>query len=345
MMATRSLNRPHRRTAFTLIELLVVISIIGILMAFLLPAISGVRKNARIAQVRTEISSLESAIVSFKQKYGVEPPSRVVLHETQAGWTSDPDSRGKIRQIWPQFDFTMARNFNLNGMAGDTGASGSAAPESVAISQGECLVFFLGGILQRPEDTVAPPTGTYGILDSGEDLDGDGKLGTVVTSGGVILKAACTGFSKNPLNPFALGGSRDTAVYEFDLSRLVDLNNNGYPEFVDPLPSQTSPYLYFSSYEGQGYRSNSASSTFEFATAVQAAALPYPPTGPYLQSATSPWKAKSFQIVSPGFDHNYGPFGVWTRETADSVLVQTAGYQRQYEVDNITNFYSGTLGR
>ncbi|MEI6536716.1 MAG: type II secretion system protein, partial [Verrucomicrobiaceae bacterium] len=170
MMATRSLNRPHRRTAFTMIELLVVIVIISILMAFLLPAISGVRKSARIAQVRTEISSLESAIVSFKQKYGVDPPSRVVLHETATGWTSDPDSRGKIRQIWPQFDFTVARNFNLNGTAGDTGGPLSATPEAVAISQGECLVFFLGGILQRPEDTVSAPNG---ILDATEDLDGD----------------------------------------------------------------------------------------------------------------------------------------------------------------------------
>ena len=135
------------------------------------------------------------------------------------------------------------------------------------------------------------------------------------------------------------------------MGRLVDSaelglpNGDGFPEFVDPLTSQTSPYLYFSSHEGQGYRSNSASATFEFATAVQAAAEPYPPTGPYLQSATSPWKPKSFQIVSPGFDKYYGPFGVWTAETADSVLVKSAGSQRQYEVDNITNFHNSTLGR
>lgn len=238
MMATRSTNSSHRRNAFTMIELLVVISFIGILMAFLLPAISGVRKNARIAQVRAEISALESGIVSFKQKYGVDPPSRLRLYEAAAGWTGDADSRGKIRQIWPQFDFTMARDFDLDGTTGEAGVYAT-------LSQGECLVFFLGGILIRPEDANA-----NGILDGGEDLDGDSKLGAIVSSGGTIRKPSCTGFSKNPINPFALGGARDTAVYEFDVSRLVDSGTtpNGFPEFVDPLPSQTSPYLYFSSY-------------------------------------------------------------------------------------------------
>lgn len=342
MVARHTLNTRPRRTGFTLVELLAVIVVISILMAFLLPAFSGVKKNARIAQVRAEISALESAIASFKQKYGVEPPSRVVLYETAAGWNADPDSRGKIRQIWPQFDFTATRNVDLNDTAGQA-PSGTAPNEigKITLSQGECLVFFLGGILQRPEDSDSD-----GLLDGGEDLDSDSKLGAIVNNSGTILKGTATGFSKNPINPFALGGGRDTAVFEFDPARLVDTNNNGYPEFVDQLPSQSYPYLYMSSYEGQGYRSNSSLATFEFATAAQAAATPFPPTGPYLQSQTvttsTPWKAKSFQIVSPGFDNNYGPFGVWTEASAEADLSAT---NRNYEVDNITNFHSTTLGR
>lgn len=342
MTVITSTNRGARRSGFTLIELMVVIVIISILMAFLLPALSGVRRNARIAQVRTEISSLEAAITSFKQKYGVEPPSQVVLYETAAGWNADPDSRGKIRQIWPQFDFTLSRNVDLNGTAGEA-PSGSSPNEvgKVTLSQGECLAFFLGGILQRPEDSD-----NDGILDSGEDQDSNSKLNAIVKSGSNTLRSTPTGFSKNPINPFALGGSRDTAVFEFDVARFVDTNGNGYPEFVDPLPSQKNPYLYISSYEGQGYRSNSALTTYEFATAAQASAIPYPPTGPYLQSVSgttsTPHKAKSFQLVSPGFDGYYGPFGVWTEKTWESDL--TTG-NRKYEVDNITNFHSSTLGK
>ncbi|MCX7408729.1 MAG: type II secretion system protein [Planctomycetales bacterium] len=309
MMATRLKNSSHRRNAFTLIELLIVIAIIGILTAFLLPALSGVRRTARIAQVRTEITSLEGAIENFKLKFGIQPPSFITLHERAAGWlgtdAATVRSKGLIRQIWPQFDFTYAAPaFTSNQI--DINGDGVFAPVAspINLSQGECLVFFLGGM----------PSGT------------------------LATGFSVTGFSQNPLAPFVSSGRR-VSLYEFTV-RFSDVNGNGMPEYLDPLPGQTNPYLYFSSYDGAGYRgSELAAPGLEFV---------------YLQGAAATsqaWRPKSFQIVSPGFDHAYGKGGPflpkapvqlpsWT--TAATVVVTEA--QRATEDDNITNFHGGLLG-
>lgn len=123
-----SAPRLHR-TGFSLIELLVVIVIIGILMALILPALSGARNRARIGQVSTEISQLDNAIAKFKSIYNVEPPSSLYVPPLGDPW--EPVDRSKVRAIWPQFDFAT---------------NGGLGTGNFHISGAECLVFFLGGI-------------------------------------------------------------------------------------------------------------------------------------------------------------------------------------------------------
>jgi prepilin-type N-terminal cleavage/methylation domain-containing protein len=126
----------HSRSGFSLIELLVVIVIIGILMSLILPALSGVRNEARMKQVSAEISQLDNAIAKFKSVYNVEPPSSLYVPVVGDPWAAA--DRSKVRAIWPQFDF--ATNGGLG--AGDFHLSGA-----------ECLVFFLGGV----PTTTSPP--------------------------------------------------------------------------------------------------------------------------------------------------------------------------------------------
>ena len=240
---------------FTLVELLAVILILAVLIALLLPALNGALKTAKNAAVGAEINQLAQALAQFKSQYGVFPPSRLVVSENgnyDPAWIQSQlnsqygislsavgatalsqRSVQYLRRIWPRMvlnatsgggappPLTIPNGFyDFDGSGTGLGPTGQP---KVALLQGtECLVFFLGGL---PE-----------IANAGW---------------------AVTGFAKNPANPMqnaVTTSNRSTPMYEFAAVRFVDIDNNGFPEYLDGLGGSTPrPYVYFSAYEGQGY--------------------------------------------------------------------------------------------
>ena len=273
---------------------------------------------SRVMEPKMDIEKLSTGINAFKLEFGATPPSSITFSES-ANWTSKrhpdlPRSRSELRKIFPDFTFGPT---DLNG-DGDT-------DDLIHLSGAECLVFFLGGMRDLES----------GVLDS---------------------------FSTNPVEPFTHGGDRYSTFYDFGGSgfdrqekkwtgRLVDLDGDMMPELLDTIPGQLKPYLYFSTYGGKGYRTVERppqhpgiadrhmwhhSENFDPRRPLDG--MPYPYYRSFDRFSSTRSKAhnmKSFQLISPGFDFEYGIGGLFDPEDPSSL--NTA------DRDNIVNFHGGVL--
>lgn len=215
------------RSAFTLLELLAVIVIISILMALILPTLSGVLQKANETAVLTEMTQFDQALATFNQEFGEFPPSNVTLYGTTAGWNSDPKSKSKIRSLWKDFNFATGGRL-LSGTPQNTDASLATyhpwGTTSVTLTGDECLVFFLSGVAV-PNAANIPPT--------------------------------LSGFAASGRAPFAVAGANRTGpFFEFKSDRLVDATPSDTSgadlafSYTDGLSDSETPMFYSSAGNG-----------------------------------------------------------------------------------------------
>lgn len=87
------------KQGFTLIEIMVVVGIIGLLIAVLIPNVTGKMDEARIASARVQIKNVEEALLSYSMKHGGKYPDSL---EALTEETEDEDAllQGGIEDPW-----------------------------------------------------------------------------------------------------------------------------------------------------------------------------------------------------------------------------------------------------
>ncbi len=344
------------RAGFTLIELLMVITIIGMLVGLGSFAAFRAIETGVNASIALDIQSLNAAMQSYKADHKQYPPDlsdiNYVYRYTRF--------QNHISLAFPRcgINYGSLKSYILNNTAKAYGYNyligGASKPLNLdTMDQAEALVFWLGGF-------PTPYT----------------QSGTPVP----LASRKLFGFHTDVTNPFRLDSGtgtniayRTTPMLDFDETRLVDQDQDGWYEYiprgsVQGTNGKTPPYVYFDAgsytqvWNGKtppfcGYpmpRPSDPNTQMQSLMTAWGNAVPYCQW--YYSGASPPmamWiNPTTFQIISAGGDGMYGnpgtanvripsfPYGAtWSVPS----LSQT--FWDSQELDNITNFTKGTIDR
>ncbi len=253
-----------RRAGFTMTEMLLVIALIGIVASLISVAAIQALNRGKEARITLEIDQLAAAAESFKSKFGSYPPGAGTLTNTSG--TSTPIAETALERRARLLSFV------------------SRAFSQYPVADYPSLQYQVGLATLRAPDWAAAPGSGSNVPDFTPatrnccDLDTlDAAEALVFWLGGLPRRASgvtgslafeLTRFNADPTNPFAIdtsyapgsvngawgnNRSRTDKFFEFDPTRLVDLDQDGWPEYAhsgQDVTGTPAPYVYF---EGTSY--------------------------------------------------------------------------------------------
>jgi len=193
------LHRRRRRAGFTLIELLVVISIIGILVGLLLPAVNAAREAGRRTQCANNMRQLGLGLLNFSTSKNSFPAAGIIDESSAASGTTNTGASvtaptAALSSTWmsnwvvailPYLDSNdLATAYDTTKPYWWPTATISGQPANFVITSTAL------GTLRCPDDTSAQP--------------GQGNLSYVVNGGFVQFTGTGTAFSAVQTSPGTL---------------------------------------------------------------------------------------------------------------------------------------------
>jgi len=224
-----------RRSAFTLVELLVVISIIGVLVALLLPAVQAAREAARRMQCRNNLRQLGIAMHNYHDVYKKFPPG----YRMKPNSATEPVGSANV-SLLPYLEQANAKNlidpnapwYLLSPEAAQTVVKTFQCPSDIA---GDLGVYpFVAAMGVPVGDTFANNSYCVSIGWTDAICLGPGFTGPPVTEkSGVFAKHSNTRLAH------ITDGSSSTIAYGEAASGFPMCNGSGC---TNPLPGETSKH-------------------------------------------------------------------------------------------------------
>jgi prepilin-type N-terminal cleavage/methylation domain-containing protein/prepilin-type processing-associated H-X9-DG protein len=187
-MSADARNRRKKAGGFTLVELLVVITIIGILVALLLPAVQAAREAARMAQCHNHLKQIALATLAHEQTHHFLPTGG-----WGAPWAGEPTRGFDLRQPggWVYNILPYLELQSLRDLGADQGINGSAIRRAFTLRVSTPV-----GVLICPSrrPAIAFPytlAGSYPFLNVNPSPTQVGRTDYVASGGDTFYSAWC----------------------------------------------------------------------------------------------------------------------------------------------------------
>lgn len=256
-----------KRSGFTLVELLVVITIIGMLMALLLPAVGAATENARSLKCKNRLKQLAMAMSSYESRFQEFPGySNAIEIESSSGHSERPVSwiieimsdmeRADIADQWKRSDLgddDLPRPFiDLLTCPSDPPLGTDRAWTSYVANAGNADADFAGcGMMHTKYPLHDPKKPTKKMAHTISSLDklGDGASKTILISENIQastwdLPSLLETVRKNPQLPAEKGGvPHNVMVWHDTLQPAPEMIINGgtFAPLDNPMMNSARP--------------------------------------------------------------------------------------------------------